>query len=155
MNTEHTTESAPEDPNAIRRAAMDLLARREHSLEELRRKLARRFSDGEAVEQVLQRLAEEHLQSDARYAESFARQRLSRGYGPQRLRQEMRQKGLSDSAVSAALDALEVDWFSLAEEVYRKKFGGGAPEDLKDKARRMRFMQYRGFGSEHISALFE
>lgn len=137
---------------AIRLAAMDLLARREHSRSELQQKLGRRFDDRETIAEVLDGLARDKLQSDSRYAESFARQRVSRGHGPLRLRQEMRQKGIPDDEASAALEALEVDWEQLALEVCRKKFGPGAPADFKDKARRQRFLQYRGFSADQIAA---
>ena len=96
-------------PVEVRIAAMDLLARREHSLEELRRKLKRRFANEDLVEGELQRLKDENLQSDERYADSFLRQRSARGYGPRRVRHEMRQKGLSDTEISNAFDRVEVD----------------------------------------------
>lgn len=147
--------TASDDPQMIRRAAMDLLARREHAFAELQRKLARRFNDGEAIDAALQQLASENLQSDERYAQSFARQRIQRGYGPLRLRQEMRQKGLDEAEVSRALASLEVDWQAVAAEVYHKKFGDGEPQDLRDKSRRLRFMQYRGFSPEQLSQLMD
>ncbi len=134
---------------------MNLLARREHSLAELRLKLRRRFPDEMAVETELQKLVAEKLQSDARYAESFARQRATRGYGPSRVRQEMREKGLSDQVVSAALESAELDWVALAAQVLRKKFGPHDCADIKEKARRVRFMQYRGFSSEHYRQLVD
>ncbi len=134
---------------------MNLLARREHSLAELRLKLRRRFPDEMAVETELQKLVAEKLQSDARYAESFARQRATRGYGPLRVRQEMRDKGLSDQAVSAALEVLALDWAALAAQVLRKKFGPRDCADIKEKARRVRFMQYRGFSTEHYQSLLQ
>lgn len=143
------------NPNAVRMAAMDLLARREHSRRELRQKLLKRFSDTELVEAQLDRLAEENLQSDARYAESFLRQRISRGHGPMRIRQEMRQKGISDAGINAALEAESPDWYALAEAAYRRKFGACPPQDFKDKARRSRFMQYRGYGLDHYQHLLQ
>jgi regulatory protein len=142
-------------PADIRFAAMNLLARREHSLAELRQKLRRRFTDEIQLESQLQKLAEEKLQCDERYAESFARQRTTRGYGPLRVRQEMREKGLTDQAVSAALEAADVDWVALAAAVFRKKFGRHDCVDVKEKARRIRFMQYRGFSPEHYQTLLE
>jgi SOS response regulatory protein OraA/RecX len=84
-------------PSEIRRTAMDLLARREHSRRELKQKLKKRFRDDALIEEQLDTLAEENLQSDTRYAESFLRQRFNRGHGPVRIRQEMRQKGIPDS----------------------------------------------------------
>ncbi|GAB3270156.1 recombination regulator RecX [Parahaliea aestuarii] len=140
------------DRAAIRRAAMDLLARREHSLQELRQKLHRRFGGASELAVELQRLQEENLQSDSRYAESFARQRMLRGYGPLRLRQEMRQKGIPEAEASLALEALDIDWYSHAQAVCDRKFGTGPAADLKEKGRRQRFLQYRGFSQDHISA---
>lgn len=136
-------------PTDIRLAAMNLLARREHSLGELRLKLRRRFGDERSVETQLQKLAEQNLQCDERFAESFARQRSGRGYGPARVRQEMRERGISDAAVARAFEAAEIEWTEVAEGVYLKKFGEGAPLDMKEKARRIRFMQYRGFDPDH------
>lgn len=143
------------DPSDIRRGAMDLLARREHTRRELKQKLKKRFDDEALIEQQLNRLVEERLQSDARFAESFLLQRISRGHGPMRIRQEMRQKGISDAEISAALEAEEPDWFALAEKAYRRKFGPLPPEDIKEKAKRSRFMQYRGFSAEHFQRLLD
>jgi len=134
---------------------MNLLARREHSLGELRQKLRGKFDDETLLEAQLQKLADEKLQSDERYAESFARLRALRGYGPARVRQEMRAKSISDAAVARALAAAVPDWSVLAQEVFCKKFGTPGPVDLKEKARRARFMQYRGFSSDHFQHLLD
>ena len=132
---------------------MNLLARREHSRGELRAKLCRRFDDATLVEDELQRLADENLQSDARYAESFVRQRVSRGQGPFRIRGEMRQRGLDEAVIAAAIEGADVDWSGLAESVSRRKFGQGPPPDRKSRAQRERFLQYRGFAAEHYRYL--
>ena len=143
------------NPADIRLAAMNFLARREHSMLELRQKLRRRFADGELLEAELQRLAEENLQSDVRYAESFALQRANRGYGFNRVRQELREKGLTDAEVNFALESAAIDWSALAIEVYYKKFGESDTDDLKEKAKRIRFMEYRGFDREHYRQLLD
>ena len=153
-------EDGPEEdlainPVDIRFAAMNLLARREHTPRELRRPLGRRFANAQLVELEVQRLTDENLQSDQRFAESFAWHRAGRGYGPQRVRQEMRDRGLADHEIVDALAVLEVDWRALAIEVYNKKFGSCRAAELKEKARRARFMQYRGFSAEHYQHLLE
>jgi regulatory protein len=156
MPTSHTPNSAasgedkPLDTADIRRAAMDLLARREHSSRELHHKLRRRFGDTPSIEKVLSRLAEENLQSDERYAASYVRQRAARGYGPVRIRQEMREKGLDRSAIATALERAQVDWRRLAAEVSRKKFGETPPGDASERARRSRFLHYRGFDADDV-----
>jgi regulatory protein len=134
---------------------MNLLARREHSQLELGEKLKSRFDAPGVVDRVVAALADENLQSDQRFAESFVRQRLSRGHGPLRLRQEIKQRGLSESDLDAALASVEPDWFELAERCYCKKFGAGPPEDIRDKARRVRFMSYRGFARDHYEHLID
>jgi regulatory protein len=146
---------ASTDPARVRHAAMDLLARREHSFHELQLKLQRRFPDREMVEGELRRLARENLQSDQRFAAGFARQRAGRGYGPLRIRQEMREKGLGDAAIDAAFDEPELDWHGLADTVFRRKFGEPAAVAMKEKARRVRFMQYRGFSPDHYRHLID
>ena len=146
-------ETAAEVDADIRLAAMNLLARREHSLLELRNKLTRRFPEETSIDEQLSRLANEGLQSDLRFAESYARQRISRGYGPVRLREELRERGVSGSDFEMAMEGLEVDWFALAADVLNKKFGETAPEDMKEKGRCIRFMQYRGFTAEHYRRL--
>ncbi len=142
-------------PADIRLAAMNLLARREHALGELRKKLRRRFDDEAMLETQLQKLVDENLQSDDRYAESFARLRALRGYGPARVRQEMREKSISDAAIARAFEVAGLDWWALAEEVFRKKFGAPGRVELKEKARRTRFMQYRGFSADHYQHLLD
>ena len=143
------------NPADIRRSAMDLLARREHSRRELRDKLKRRYDAPDLIDETLDRLADENLQSDQRFTESFLRQRMSRGHGPVRIRQEARQKGISDTEIRAAMEAEQPDWFTLAKETYQRKFGALPAEDIKEKARRSRFMQYRGFGLDHYQHLVE
>ena len=143
------------DAADIRLAAMNLLARREHSLGELRRKLLPRFANEHAVETQLQRLVEEQLQSDRRFARNFVHARALRGYGPARLRQEMREKHLSDADIAEAFETAELDWYTLAETVFRKKFGEPGPVDRAEQARRMRFMQYRGFATDHYRHLVD
>lgn len=145
-----TSEASAAD---IRLAAMNLLARREHSRTELHRKLCRRFDDMRLLDTELQRLSDENLQSDLRCAESTIRARAGKGYGPLRIRQEMREKGIPDSLIDHALATVEVDWWARAEAVWRKKFGMRCKMDLKEKARRVRFMEYRGFSVEHYQHL--
>lgn len=167
-------------PADVRVAAMNLLARREHSLSELQTKLSRRFARPDMVASVLQELQRDNLQSDARFAESLLRQRLQRGYGPARIRQDMRERGLDEAAIAAAHAAVEPDWFAAAEAVFCRKFGAspagssdsapGTRDEmtldsatrreahqaaLKEKSRRIRFMQYRGFASEHFRHLLD
>jgi regulatory protein len=156
---QHTTdlpegsESVEINPTDIRVAAMNFLARREHSVQELRKKLTCRFAEESMVDEQILRLTSEGLQSNARFAESYALQRTSRGYGPVRLREELRERGVSEADIDVTINELSMDWCALASEVLNKKFGALAPSDLKEKARRVRFLQYRGFATDHYQVL--
>lgn len=103
------------------------------------------------IEEVLEQLVAENLLSDERYTESYIRSRSGRGYGPERIRQELRQRGADSGLLENALSTLEVDWVALAREVRFKKFGGEPPVDFSNKAKQVRFLIYRGFGSEIAS----
>jgi regulatory protein len=145
------------NPNDLRLVAMNLLARRDHSRQELREKLCRRFGAGmqAEIEQLLDQLCVERLLCDRRYAESYIHSRSSKGQGPLRIRQELRQKGLCSELLSEVMAELQVDWVALAREVRRKKFGPVAPADFAERARQLRFLGYRGFDGEVASAALD
>lgn len=79
------------------------------------------------------------------------RSRISRGQGPVRIGQELRQRGIADDQVRAALAAADVDWDELARSVLGRQFRQGAA-DMKTRARQMRFLEYRGFTSAQVRA---
>ena len=140
---------------------MDLLARREQSRLELAQKLNRRFSgQEELIDQQIDQLTAEGLQSDARLAEAMIRARTNKGQGPVKIRMELKAKGVAEAVISIAFESAEVDWFDLARSVAIKKFSRYDPDEFdmsrmdgKSKARVSRFLQQRGFNFEHISSL--
>lgn len=136
-----------ETPAAIRRTALDLLARREHSYAEMLRKLRQRGAPLSMAEVELDRLQDDGLLSDERFCEAYVHSRSQRGYGPQRLRDELRQRGVAESLIERELHSGERDWAALGRVVFAKRFPEGPASDLKERARQQRFMQYRGFGS--------
>jgi regulatory protein len=143
------------NPRDLRLAAMDLLARREHLQRELQRKLRKRFADHTLIDDIIRQLAEEGLQSDERFCESYVNQRSSKGYGPERIRMELRQKGAPADLAALALDGLEVDWLELARGTRSKKFGDALPVEFREKSRQLRFLQYRGFSGDTISRVLD
>lgn len=136
-----------------RDVAIQLLARREYSRVELARKLQQKSFDGDEIEACLDALAEQSLQSDARFAESFVRSRIARGQGVIRIKGELRQRGIDQETLTAALEAVEereaVDWFELAKETLARRYD--SPGDTpKERAKRERFLATRGFDFEQI-----
>lgn len=133
---------------------MDLLARREHSFQELNTKLKRHFRDNpDLIVQELQKLSEQRLQSDSRMVEAFVRSRINKGQGSVKIRAELRNRGIADNLIEKGILDAEVDWFALIERVTERKFGNSKVVDLREKARRARFLQQRGFSFEQISAV--
>jgi regulatory protein len=149
-------------PPDVRRAAMDLLARREHSRYEISLKLTRRLGDNpELYEREVGKLTDEGLQSDRRLAEVFIRARTNRGQGPIKIRMELLAKQVDGETISIAFEECGIDFSELAQSVAVKKFGdelGKATDvktlDMKTRARISRFMQQRGFSYDHISCLY-
>ena len=136
-------------PRSIREAAMDYLSRREHATKELTQKLLTKGYEEDDVTAALARLTEQGLLSDARFTEAFINQRISRGSGPLKIRAELRQKGVSDAMISEFLNERDPLWRESAQAVRSKKYGSELPSDLKEKARQSRFLQSRGFSTEH------
>jgi len=141
-------------PKEVRKKAMDFLARRDYGRDELARKLADKGYRRSVVDDELHRLADEGLQSDTRFAESFVQSRINQGKGPVRIRADLRQRGIRDGVIDGAIEEAACDWYELAREERVKKFGDAAPHEFKEKARQMRFLQYRGFEQDHIQSAF-
>jgi len=138
------------DPKEARKKAMDYLARREYGHEELIKKLATAGFEADVAADVVLVLRSDGLQSDERFTGSFLQSRISQGKGPVRIRQELKERGIREEIVSAAIEDAGADWYAQAIEIRVRKFGSDLPGDFKEKARQMRFLQYRGFEQDHI-----
>ncbi len=134
----------------LRQHALACLARRDYSRAELRARLRPLAADDAAVDEVLDRLESERLLSDQRYASQRIAARAVR-YGDTRLRQELRQRGLSDADIAAALPAAG-DELERCRSLWQKIFGSPALTPA-ERAKQMRFLQYRGFSHTAISAV--
>ncbi len=144
----------PTDRDKIQQTAIRLLARREHSTVELRQKLTQRGFPAELIAEFLQKLADQGLQSDLRFAESYSHARAGKGYGPLRITAELQQRGVAAELIEQGLAKAAKDWLQQASQQRIKRFGRQLPKDLQERARQMRFLQYRGFSHEHIRGIF-
>ena len=139
---------------SIRNAALDILARREHTRLELTRKLkAKEFSNDE-IEELLDILDQEGLQSDERYTESYVNMRRNRGYGPLKIKQELQQRGVSSNLVDLFVEFDDEVWLDTAYQAYEKKFAAKVLSSANERAKRMRFLQSRGFTGDIIQKTF-
>ncbi|MFK8018549.1 MAG: regulatory protein RecX [Pseudomonadales bacterium] len=147
----------------LRRAGIDMLARREHSCVEMRRKLARKFEDNfteSQIDEVIETLSAEGLQSDLRFAESFTRSKYERGDGPYKIKAALQDRGVHAGLIERVLDDEQLDWQRRAKLLYQRKFphydgarersNDYSEEVLKQRAKEMRFLQSRGFPKDMI-----
>lgn len=138
----------------LRHAAIGLLARREYSAHELTEKYISRAENPDDWPDVLQRLQDDGLQSDERFCESFLRSRLYKPYGPVRIKQELRLKGIDNLIMQQCFDEQSPDWRALAIEARQRRFGEALPDEPKERARQQRFLQSRGFSLDDVYGAF-
>lgn len=130
--------------------AVRLLSRREHSAFEIRDKLAKRDFENNEIEQAIVELQQGGWLSDERFAEAYIRMRQQKGFGPIRISIELNERGVKENIVDAYLHQHDDSWRQTLEQQYRKKYRNKAIEDYNDKAKRIRFLQYRGFTLDAI-----
>ncbi len=164
---------------SIRLSALNLLARREHGRHELLDKLQRRSSRlidstvvsidfdqfasidrstwsawaeqgfNRVLHNVLDTLVDEGLQCDQRFASAYVDRRARAGFGPHRIKLELRSKGVD---IDSCAD-FSKNWLEVLENVARKKCGNLSKLDLKERAALTRFLRYKGFYTEDINQL--
>jgi len=129
--------------------ALRWLARREYSVAELRRRLEGKGHPAAQVAEAVADLRERGLVSDRRFAESLARNRIERGYGPLRIAHDLRARGVDDAVVEEALEDDPGVWLERLEAFWRKRFGA-PPQSYREWARQARALQARGFSAEQV-----
>jgi regulatory protein len=134
---------------------MSLLVRREHSRYELLGKLTRRGYDSAACEAVLDDLISENALSDHRFAELYVNYRRERGFGPLRIREELRKRGVSDSLRDEFCVPTDADWAVRVQALRRRRFGEVAALEFDERARQARFLSQRGFTGAQVSAALD
>jgi regulatory protein len=146
-----------DDPAKPRRSAYDkalaLVARREHSRVQLKTKLRQSGYEGDETTAAIDRLGEQQYQDDDRFAGMLLRSRIAQGYGPMRLRMELKTHGLGDAAIRALLDAEEVDWLASAANQLRRRYGGTRAADAAERAKRAQFLLRRGFDGSTVRSV--
>ena len=139
----------PDNVVELRARALRLLARREHTRQELEGKLSPHAGSSEDLENLISGLKQKNQLSEERFAEERAR-RLSRKYGAARIRQDLKAKGVSEELISRFSSS--ENEMQKAKEILERKYRTPAAT-REEKAKRMRFLQSRGFSSEIIFKL--
>ena len=143
------TEPSPE--SALRARALRLLARREHSRAELRRKLAPHVEEGADLEALLDDFTRRGWLSETRFVEQTVRAK-ARKFGPLKIAHHLREKGIDEAGIAQGLAQARDGEAEALEAAWRSRFGR-PPADAAQKARQVRFLQGRGFALESILKL--
>jgi len=146
------TVASKQEPS-LKSRALRLLARREHSREELRRKLAPKVEEGEDLDAVLDDLARRGWLSDARFAELTARAKAGR-FGPIKLAHYLRSRGVDEESIAAGVRAAGIDGVARLETVWKSRFKA-PPLDEHERARQVRFLHGRGFPLDQVFRFLE
>jgi regulatory protein len=144
--------------------AVRILAVRDHSEQELRRKLAAPVmskNGPEAIDatqddydRVIAWCYEHSYLDDSRFVLRFIASRSRKGYGPARIRQELNQKGIARETTEQAMRECDVDWIEQAREQAIRKYGEPLPREFSEKVKIQRFLLYRGFLMEDIQEIW-
>ena len=137
------------DPLGARLAAVTLLARRDFASGELAARLRQDGYPAEGVAAVIADLTAGRILDDTRFATQYVAYHAQRGQGPRRIAMDLSARGVAPAQIEAAM-AAGTDWAALAREVRIRRFGLSLPQTWAEKAKQGRFLQYRGFSSDHI-----
>ncbi|ERL56804.1 regulatory protein RecX [Psychrobacter aquaticus] len=153
----------------LRWLAFYYLSRREYGKAELKQKLIDKEQDPERIDALLDEFEEKGYQSDYRTTLMLIRENIRKGRGRGRIKQEFYRKKIAmpsniDELIDMANNESDefsefvddssdnlidgVDWLKLAVIARTKKYGDDIPIEQKDKARQLRFLQYRGFNTD-------
>lgn len=141
----------PSPAAALRARALRLLARREHSRAELRRKLAPHAEEGVDLDDLLDDFTRRGWLSEERFIEQAVRAK-SRRFGPLKIAHHLREKGIGEAEIAQAVALAKAGESGSLESAWRSRFGR-IPADAAEKARQVRFLQGRGYSLQSIMEL--
>jgi regulatory protein len=136
----------PDSRDELKARALRYLVRREHSRDELARKLAPYAESNEILEGVLRELESRKQLSNERFAEARTRQ-LARKYGAARIRHDLKSKGIAEEVSGRAV--AELNEVEKAKQILARKYREAATT-REERAKRARFLQSRGFSYDTI-----
>lgn len=134
--------SKPEN-KALVSAALKLLSRRDYSRSEFVSKLNSAAFDKAEIEATADWCHAQGFLNESRFAEATSR-RLGIKYGAQRVAHTLRQKGVAEDQVNAAISTLKESEPERARAIWTRKFGKIA-ECADQKSKQIRYLQSRGF----------
>jgi regulatory protein len=143
------------DLEKARASALASLCMREHSIKEITDKLTRKEYQQESIEIVVKECLKDNYLNEQRFAEIFWRSRARKGFGPNKITMELKQRGISISMIEESSQQEELDFDEVIKSIYFKKFKGLKISDFKDKAKRQNYLYNRGFPIELIKIVID
>jgi len=141
------------DLEKARASALASLCMREHSIKEITDKLTRKEYQQDSIEIVIKECLGDNYLNDQRFAEIYWRSRARKGFGPNKIAVELKQKGISTSMIADTSQQEELDFEDVIKSTYQKKFKGTQILDFKDKAKRQNYLYQRGFDMDLIRTI--
>ncbi|MCY4129417.1 MAG: regulatory protein RecX [Gammaproteobacteria bacterium] len=134
--------------------AIQILTPREHSVHELRLKLAKRNVDREKIEAIVGYLIDLDYLSDERFAEAYVAERIRKGDGPLKIRSNLQKRGVDRKFIERYVTSDDEFWIERANDVLGKRFAtnddGQTPLQLSEWTKRRNFLSNRGFPSHVV-----
>ena len=139
--------------SSVYNASLDIISRREHSEQEITKKLLKKFDTPEVIDRVISKLVANNLIDDFRYTQMYVLARKRKGFGPKKIQFELISRGINDS-ISSLVIKEEGPWKEAARKAFNKKFKNGTSQDFKERNKQKSFLQNRGFSFEEIESVF-
>ncbi len=134
--------------------AVRLLARREHGADEIAQKLAKKKHPKREIDDAIAECQRLGLQSDERFVENLCRVRISQGYGPMRIRQDLQRLNIELELINMRLSEEQDHWVSYARDVWVKKYSAKIEPSFAEIQKQKQFLLYRGFSMDIIQSVF-
>lgn len=138
------------DRQKLRNRALYWLSKRDWSEYDFKKKLDNVCEDEILKEQLLADFIAKDWLNESRYVASTVKSKVRTGSGLMRIKNDLKAHGIKPEQVDAVVAELDIDWFEQAKQSYQKKYGETPIADRKERAKRYRFLQYRGYDSEQI-----
>lgn len=137
----------------IRRVAINWLSRRDYAQQEITKKLQAKGFPLPQINTVMLEFIRSGLINDQRFAENYVYYRREHGYGPLRISQELRSRGISREIIAQLLEITNNLWFTKIRIIWQKHFKNKVAKDFKTYSKQIRFLQSRGYTREQIACV--
>ena len=128
---------------SLKARALNFLSKREYSARELALKLQPYATENDDIEAIISWLQEKNFLSEERFVESYVRQRISR-YGNQKILYDLQNYHIVSPIIEEITETLKETELARALALWKRRFGK-PPQTIQEKAKQIRFLQYRGF----------